>query len=336
MGNYLKSKIYEILENEKENLTKPVYSHLVAFFEANEVVYKEKDLDLEKGLYALKQYLKFVKEAIKSPTQFGNYHERETTPVDFFSLAHDLFSPFVDNDQSIIEGKENIEQITSLLKKGENVILLANHQTEGDPTFLEILLEPLFPGLIKNMISVAGARVTTDPIVIPFSRGLNAICVYSKKYFQMHEDRKQEMQRHNSASMLALRHLLDEGGKLVYVAPSGGRDRRNDNGDLLPASFNPDSIELMRIVGQKAKQETHYFPLAIYSYPILPPPEKIKKEIGEERKMCHSPVHVYFGKEYKMRAPNADEKADKQMFRKSQADAVHSVVVDLYKKVTKV
>ena len=334
MVSYLKSKILALFEKEKVNLTKEVSSHLYFFFEAYDKVCKDKNLDEDKIVDRLKLFIDLITCEIKDPTKFGTFHKREDTPIDLYQFAVDALTPFIDKEESNIMGMENIKTIISLLNKGENVLLLANHQAEADPAILGVLLDDHFPGLIKDMIAVAGARVTTDPLAVPFTRGQNVVCVYSKKYFEIHSDKKQAMLRHNSAAMLALRHQLNKGGKLVYVAPSGGRDRKDENGNLSPAEFNPESIELMRVVGHKAKCKTHYFPLALYTYPILPPPETIKKEIGEKRLFCHSPVHLYFGEEIEMKVPTPEEKKEKLSFRRRQADQIHSIVRGLYKAIT--
>lgn len=330
----MKSKVLEVLENERAGLSNEVYNHIRAFFHSYDKIHADQNLDSSEVISVLTEYLGMIKKELTSPTKFDIFHKREVAPVDYYSFAKRLLSPFIDKKSSKIFGKDNIEEILSILARGENVMLLSNHQAEGDPTLLAALLDDHYPNLIENMIAVAGSRVTTDPITIPLTRGQNLLCVYSKKYFEIYADRKKEMQQHNSSSMLALRHVLNEGGKLVFVAPSGGRDRKDADGNLTPAPFDPESIELMRLVGAKSKKKTHYFPLAVYTYDILPPPEKIKKAIGEQRKMCHSPVHVNFGKEYLMSVPSAEEKKEKQSFRKKQAGTIHKAVKTLYEEIT--
>ena len=32
------------------------------------------------------------------------------------------------------------------------------------------------------MVHVAGDRVTTDPVAVPFSKGRNLLCIYSKRH----------------------------------------------------------------------------------------------------------------------------------------------------------
>ena len=71
------------------------------------------------------------------------------------------------------------------------------------------------------MIFVAGHRVTTDPVAIPFSRGVNLLCIYSKKYIDVPPEKKAEKLAHNSKTIAKLEDLLNEGGKCIYVAPAG-------------------------------------------------------------------------------------------------------------------
>lgn len=59
-------------------------------------------------------------------------------------------------------------------------MLLANHQTEADPAVFALLLEAQFPRLATDVIYVAGDRVVTDPVCVPFSMGRNLFCVHSK------------------------------------------------------------------------------------------------------------------------------------------------------------
>ena len=335
MESFLKFKPSQLLEKEKGYLPQEIFSHLQFFFQAYDSVLQEKQLDENAVEKRLRLYLSMVRKELHEPTIFGTYREREKLPTDLYEFAKNTLAPFVDKDESLVLGKKNIERIVTYLQQGDNVILLANHQAEADPALLGVLLEDCYPGLIKEMIAVAGARVTTDPLAVPFTRGQNAICVYSKKYFEMHKDKLQQMLSHNSRAILALRHQLNAGGKLIFVAPSGGRDRKDKEGKLSPAMFNAESIETMRVVGSKAKSTTHYFPLALYTYPILPPPETINKEIGEKRILSHSPIHLSFGEEIPMKEPIKGEKQDKALFRKKQAEHVHSLVCKLYDKLPK-
>ena len=59
----------------------------------------------------------------------------------------------------------------------------------------------------------------------------------------------------------------------MWVAPSGGRDRPNGDGEWLPAPFDPSAVELMRTLLGKAKRPGHLYPFAMSSWEIMPPPQ---------------------------------------------------------------
>ncbi len=65
--------------------------------------------------------------------------------------------------------------------------------------------------------------------------------------------------------------LLQEGGKIIYVAPSGGRDRRNSEGHIEVAPFDPASIEMFYLMAKKAKTPTHFIPFALATYDLTSP-----------------------------------------------------------------
>ena len=70
----------------------------------------------------------------------------------------------------------------------------------------------------------------------------------------------------------------------MWIAPSGGRDRRKADGVLLPDNFDPSAVEMMRKIGTKAGlPKTHYVPFSMQTYDIMPPPTSVGGEIGEVR-----------------------------------------------------
>ena len=83
---------------------------------------------------------------------------------------------------------------SSHLKKGHNVVFLANHQIEADPQAISILLDERFPGIAPEMIFVAGERVITDPLAVPFSMGRSLLCIYSKRYIDNPPEQKADKQ----------------------------------------------------------------------------------------------------------------------------------------------
>ncbi len=145
--------------------------------------------------------------------------------------------PLVDEKLSTIRGEKNLSEVQSHLKKGHNVVFLANHQIEADPQAISILLDGRFPNIAPEMIFVAGERVITDPLAVPFSMGRSLLCIYSKRYIDNPPEKKAAKQVHNKRTMELMSHLLKEGGKCIYVAPSGGRDRPNEEGKIEAGCF---------------------------------------------------------------------------------------------------
>jgi glycerol-3-phosphate O-acyltransferase len=127
-------------------------------------------------------YLELIKKELNDPYPFELYHKQIRKPFDYYLFGLDFLRPLVNKQSSSISGKERLREITEHLKQGHNVVFFANHQIEADPQAISLLLEEDFPKLAESMIFVAGERVITDPLAIPFSLGCNLLCIYSKRY----------------------------------------------------------------------------------------------------------------------------------------------------------
>lgn len=243
----------------------------------------------------LAQYISFVQQEYLSPHAFSHFHPAERAPFDFYEFSLALIGPLLDARHSTVTGKENLDEICLALSRKENRILLANHQTEVDPQIISLLLTPTHPKLAASLVYLAGHRVTQDPIAIPFSRGTNILCIYSKKYIDSPPEEKGAKQVHNAKTMSKLQELLDIGGACIYVAPSGGRDRYDESGRPQVADFDPQSVEMFHLLAKKAHHPTTLHLLALSTIDLLPPPKTTRHELGEERLVSYSPAHLSFG-----------------------------------------
>lgn len=246
---------------------------------------------------ALGEFLWAVGEQVQHPFEFEPYHRLVREPFDYYAFGLEFFRPLVDKSQSTLSGRDRLHQIVAQLAAGENVIFLANHQSEADPQFISLLLEDEWPELGKEMIFVAGERVIADPMTAPFSIGRNLLCIYSKRHIEHPPERKAAKIQHNRKVMEGMADLLKEGGHAIYVAPSGGRDRPNADGVVEVAPFDPQNIEMFRLMAQRAGRPTHFYPMALSTYNIMPPPEKVEIELGEHRRLRRCPVHLAIGEE---------------------------------------
>lgn len=271
-------------------------------------------------------YLDLVKEQCLNPYQFQPYHEHIRKPFDYYAFGINFLRPLVEIEHSTVKGLDHFNKIEKELNNKENVVFLANHQIEADPQAISILLEKTHPKIGENLIFVAGERVITDPLAIPFSMGRNLLCIYSKRYIDNPPEEKHKKQLHNKRTMELMRQLLDEGGKVIYVAPSGGRDRPNAQGIVEVAPFDPPSIEMFYLMAKKAAKKTHFYPLALSTYNLLPPPETIQVELGETRVTKRGAIHLALGAEINMEHYPNVEIADKYVRRKSRADYIWNLV----------
>lgn len=248
----------------------------------------------------LKTYTSLICNQFTSPYEFELFHRSVRSPFDYYQFGLDFIRLIIDFNKSQAFGLNYVDQIESQLSHGDNVILLANHQIEADPQVISLLIESTHPKLATEMIFVAGHRVTSDPLAVPFSIGRNLLCIYSKKHIDHPIDAKHQKMLHNQRTLKKMEDLLNEGGHCIYVAPSGGRDRPNEHNIVEVAPFDPQNIELFCLISKQSSCNTHFYPLAINSFHLLPPPSKIQKELGEQRLVKSGPAYIAFGPELHM------------------------------------
>jgi glycerol-3-phosphate O-acyltransferase len=311
------------------------YKHLLMnFYESYRETLNTHHLSIEPYIPLFCTFLTLVKEQLSNPFAFQPYHEQIRAPFDYYSFGIDFLRPLVDPETSSVEGLSHLEKISSFLKRGDNVILFANHQSEADPLAISLLLEKAHPEIVAKMVFVAGARVIADPLAIPFSMGINLLCIYSKRYIDHPPEQKLKKQLHNKRTMELMCELLAEGSKCIYVAPSGGRDRANAQGIVEVAPFDSQSIEMFHLMVQKAKHPTHFFPLALATYDLLPPPETVQHELGEARVAKRGAIHLAFGEEIDMKHFPGSHIKDKHQLRQVRADYIYHLVKRDYLNLT--
>lgn len=278
-------------------------------------------------------FLQLLEKQFHEPVVFQPYHRKIRSPIDYFQFGLNFIRPLIDLKHSRVHGLSVATKIEEQLRAGENAILLANHQTETDPQAISILLEKSHPFLSESIIYVAGERVVTDPLAVPFSLGCDLLCIYSKRYIDYPPDLKAKKQLHNKHTMERMSRLLAEGGKVIYVAPSGGRDRRNAEGVVEVAPFDPQSLEMLYLMAKKSQRTTHFYPFTLATYQLLPPPDTIRHELGEERVAKFTPIHITFSSEFDMERFPGAELEDKNLRRKARADSIWNLVDKEYRRL---
>jgi len=296
-----------------------------------------------------------VGKNLKSPHKFEAFHQAIRGPdFDFYQFGNDFVDTLMITEESTTEGADKLTKIDDLVAKGDNVILLANHQTEADPQILRLILENAGKdALAQKVIYVAGHKVTTDPLAIPFSMGCNLLCIHSKKHIANPPEETAEKQAQNMATMSKLQDLLKGGGQCVWVAPSGGRDRpvveEDGSKEFQISSFDTKSVEMFRLIAQKAGKEakksgaeqtptTHFFPLAMLTRKLVPPPDTTDSTVGEKRSAKRGTVGLAFGPEVTADSSKAvlSEDASKDEQRAAFATAAEISVKEMYAKLLKI
>lgn len=313
---------------QEKNITEKYYNIFLSFFDCFRNAINSDSIKYVDNFLI---FLELVVENFHHPAPFPLYHRKIRAPFDYYAFGKDFFKPLIDKEKSKVLGMDHLKQIESQVKRQENIIFFANHQIESDPQAISLLLDDACPFLADRIISVAGERVTTDPIAIPFSLGCDLLCIYSKKYIDNPPEHKHHKQMHNKKTMEMMQELLKEGGKVIYVAPSGGRDRIDAHGKITPAIFDPRSIEMFYLMAKRAKTPTHFYPLALSTYYLLPPPETTDTELGEKRLTQKTPISMALGSEVIMESFDAIK--DKTKKREQRGEAIYMAMLSEYYKI---
>jgi glycerol-3-phosphate O-acyltransferase len=323
---------------EKNSKFKPFFSTLEKFIQEGSIPPKYGDilstfyLGYQEAISSQNEYhhelfinlLNLIRQQCLDPFVFQPYHEHLRTPFDYYQFGIDLVKPLIDHTS--VHGLDHLQEVADCVEKGDNVIFLANHQTEADPQAISILLENTYPKLAEEMIFVAGERVITDPLAVPASMGRNLLCIYSKRYIDNPPEEKMKKQLHNKRTMELMSELLSEGGKTIYVAPSGGRDRPNADGVVEVAPFDPQSIKMFYLMAQRAGHPTHFYPMALKTFALLPPPETVQVELGEARIAKRADIHLAIGPRIDMENFPGSDLTDKHERRSARAESIWAQV----------
>ncbi|KAJ0051420.1 hypothetical protein Pint_03513 [Pistacia integerrima] len=242
--------------------------------------------------------------------EFPPYHKALREPFDYYIFGQNYIRPLIDFSNSYVGNISLFYEMEQKLQQGHNIVLISNHQSEADPAVIALLLESANTRIAENLIYVAGDRVLTDPLCKPFSMGRNLICVYSKKHMLDAPELIEMKRKANTRSLKEMALLLRGGSQIVWIAPSGGRDRPdpvteewhpvkayavqffvysmdNHRGQ---APFDASSVDNMRRLAEHSGAPGHIYPLALLCYDIMPPPRQVEKEIGERRVVSFSGV----------------------------------------------
>lgn len=268
---------------------------------------------------------------VKEPFEFSPYHEAIREPFNYYLFGQNYIRPLIDFRESYVGNVSIFSAMEEQLKQGENVIFISNHQSEADPAVIALLLETTNPLISENIIYVAGDRVITDPLCKPFSMGRNLLCVYSKKHMNDIPELTDMKRRANTRSLKEMALLLRGGSKIIWIAPSGGRDRPDPiTNEWFPAPFDANSLDNMRRLVDHAGVVGHIYPLAILCHDIMPPPPQVEKDIGEKRLIGFHGTGISVGPEINFQEATASCCGSPEEAKAAYSQALYNSVCDQY------
>ena len=91
------------------------------------------------------------------PYTFPSYHTRLLDPYDYYKFGQTYVRTLINFSKSVVGHLDRFQKVQEQLDAGDNVVLLANHQTEADPGVWALLLEKVLPRLATEIVYVAGA-----------------------------------------------------------------------------------------------------------------------------------------------------------------------------------
>ncbi|MFZ4098923.1 MAG: 1-acyl-sn-glycerol-3-phosphate acyltransferase [Chlamydiia bacterium] len=271
----------------------------------------------------LEQLWTLVQQQLHQPYVFEPWHTAQRSPFDYLTFGLEFFRPLADPARSVLRGPW--DRVREQLDRGENVILLSNHQSEAEPPAMQLLLENRDPKLAEEMVMMAGARVTSDPITIPFSLGRSLLCVYSKRHLPEDPLQRARQLEHNQRALGILKAKMHQGGLCLWVACAGGRDRADETGRVQVIPFDSDSVELLRLLSMQSRRPTHCYPLALDTYRLMPPPPKVEKELGEARRTLGGGVGMSLLNEIDWNALPAGREGREERARLIHSQVAHEV-----------
>ncbi len=324
----------KLAQYEKELVFTPRQGQILRqFYHSYIEALKDKGTPVTQSPPITLQFLELIVKQIRTPYHFQVCHKRVTKPDDYFTFGLDIIRPLIDFKHSICLGTEHLALIDLQLKQKHNCIFFANHQTEPDPQAINLLIEKHYPEIGAEMLFVAGDRVISDPIAVPFSKGRNMLCIYSRKHMDYPPEKKMEKQQHNRRALQELVRRLSNGGQCVYVAPSGGRDRPDAQGTVNPAPFDRDAIDLFALMAKDSGIPTHFYPLSLLTHHLLPPPPVVENEIGEDREFHYTPIGLHIGAELDMTYGSDRTDLDKKGQRQLRCEYIYGQVCQGYQRI---
>jgi hypothetical protein len=174
-----KATVQSVLASTKPKLIEPLCHFCTEYLTASQNSYLKYKDEGSNPKAALQRILEGVQLGYKygmlpdTKYTFGVTHDalrgdpdkENGNTLDYYEWGCEFFRYFMDKDESVVLGVENLYRAMEQANRGENVVFFANHQSEADPQVMSIMLEKAgYKKEAEEVIYVAGHKVTTDPL----------------------------------------------------------------------------------------------------------------------------------------------------------------------------
>jgi glycerol-3-phosphate O-acyltransferase len=84
------------------------------------------------------------------------------------------------------------------------------------------------------------------------------------------------------------------------------------------------------LMASRAGHPTHFYPLVLKTYQLLPPPQSVQVELGEVRVTKRAGIHLAFGPKFDMENFPGSDIEKKQERRSARAKHIWNTVSTIY------
>jgi glycerol-3-phosphate O-acyltransferase len=174
-----KMSVKAVLEKSKPELLEPLYHFCTEYMTANQnsyLKYQEEGANPKAALQRILEGVEFgYKYGMLPDTKYtfgvthdalrGDPDKEDGNTMDYYQWGCEFFRYFMDKEESVVLGEQNLKKAMEQANKGENVVFFANHQSEADPQVMSMMLEKAgYKEEAERVVYVAGHKVTTDPL----------------------------------------------------------------------------------------------------------------------------------------------------------------------------